>query len=106
MDVFDREDDRSDVVSTTVSTSACPDTAAPSAPAGIRQVATTESSVMLAWTPSSDNVGVVEYGLYDSGAARRLGERSDRDASRASLRQELSDRDRRGRRCGQPLRAR
>ena len=67
VDVFDREDDRSDVVSTTVSTSACPDTAAPSAPAGVRQVATTESSVMLAWTPSSDNVGVVEYGLYDSG---------------------------------------
>jgi chitodextrinase len=67
VDVFDREDDHSDVVSTTVSTAACPDTAAPSAPIGVRQVATTESSVMLAWTPSSDNVGVVEYGLYDSG---------------------------------------
>src|SRR5262249_9412084 len=52
IDVFDREDDRSDVVSTTVSTAACPDRSAPSAPAGVRQVATTESSVMLAWTPS------------------------------------------------------
>ena len=40
---------------------------------------------MLAWTPSSDNVGVVEYGLYDSGLRVALGERSDRDASRASL---------------------
>ena len=67
VDVFDRDDDHSEVTSTTVSTSACADTAAPSAPAGVRQVATTESSVVLAWTPSSDNVGVVEYGLYDSG---------------------------------------
>ena len=67
VDVFDRGDDHSEVTSTTVSTSACPDTTAPSAPTGMRQVATTESSVVLAWTPSSDNVGVVEYGLYDSG---------------------------------------
>src|SRR5262245_24417432 len=67
VDAFDRGDDHSAVTSTTVSTSACPDTSAPSAPAGVRQVATTESSVVLAWTPSSDNVGVVEYGLYDSG---------------------------------------
>ena len=67
VDVFDGDDDHSDVTSTTVSTSACPDTAAPSPPAGVRQVATTESSVVVAWTPSTDNVGVVEYGLYDSG---------------------------------------
>jgi chitodextrinase len=67
VDVFDREDDRSDVTSTTVSTAACPDRTAPSTPTGVRQVATTESSVVLAWTPSSDDVGVVEYGLYDSG---------------------------------------
>ena len=33
----------------------------------MRQVAATENSVVLAWTPSSDNVGVVEYGLYASG---------------------------------------
>ncbi len=33
----------------------------------MRQVAATESSVVLAWTPSTDNVGVVEYGLYASG---------------------------------------
>jgi chitodextrinase len=67
VDVFDRGDDHSEVTSTTVSTSACPDTAAPTAPSGLRQVATTEDSVMLAWTPSSDDIGVVEYGLYDSG---------------------------------------
>ena len=33
----------------------------------MRQTAATESSVVLAWTPSTDNVGVVEYGLYASG---------------------------------------
>ena len=106
VDVFDRDDDHSEVTSTTVSTSACPDTAAPSAPAGVRQVATTESSVVLAWTPSSDNVGVVEYGLYDSGL--RVATVSDASATRHEprLRQDLSARDRRGRRRGQPLRPR
>jgi chitodextrinase len=67
VDVFDRGENHSEVTSTTVSTSACPDTTAPSLPSGVRQVATTESSVVLAWSPSSDDVGVVEYGLYDSG---------------------------------------
>ena len=60
-------DRHSKPTTTTVSTAACPDTAAPSAPTGIRQTASTESSVVLAWTPSTDNVGVVEYGLYASG---------------------------------------
>jgi chitodextrinase len=67
VDAFDRGDDHSEVTSTTVSTSACADSAAPSVPSGVRQVATTETSVVLAWTPSTDNVGVVAYGLYDSG---------------------------------------
>src|SRR5262245_29084630 len=67
IDVFDREDDRSDVVSTTVSTAACPDRSAPSAPAGVRQVATTESAVMLAWAPCRDGGGVGECGLYGCG---------------------------------------
>ena len=35
---------------------------------------------MLAWTPSSDNVGVVEYGLYDSGLRVATGQRRERDA--------------------------
>jgi chitodextrinase len=83
VDVFDPQGDHSDVVSTTVSTAACPDTATPSAPTGVRQVATTESSVMLAWTPSSDNVGVVEYGLYDSGL--RIATVSDASATVTNL---------------------
>ena len=75
--------DHSPVTSTTVSTSACPDAAAPSAPSGMRQVAATENSVMLAWSPSSDNVGVVEYGLYASGL--RVATSSDASATLTSL---------------------
>jgi chitodextrinase len=67
VDAYDRSDNHSAVTSTTVSTAACPDTSPPSTPTGMRQVATTESSVMLAWSPSTDNVGVVEYALYASG---------------------------------------
>ncbi len=67
VDAFDRGDRHSPVTATTVSTSACPDAAPPSAPSGVHQVAATESSVMLAWSVSADNVGVVEYGLYASG---------------------------------------
>ena len=63
--------------------SACPDTTAPSAPSGMRQVAATENSVVLAWTPSSDNVGVVEYGLYASGV--RVSTVSDANATLTNL---------------------
>ena len=67
VDAFDRGDRHSPVTATTVSTSACPDAAPPSAPSGVHQVAATEKTVMLAWSVSADNVGVVEYGLYASG---------------------------------------
>ena len=83
VDAFDRGDDHSPVTSTTVSTSACPDATAPSAPSGMRQVAATENSVMLAWSPSSDNVGVVEYGLYASGL--RVASSSDASATLTNL---------------------
>ena len=83
VDAFDRGDHHSPVTSTTVSTSACPDAAAPSAPSAIRQMAATENSVMLAWSPSSDNVGVVEYGLYASGL--RVASSSDASATLTSL---------------------
>ena len=83
VDVVDRDHDRSPITQTTVSTSACPDAAAPSAPTGVRQVAATETSVVLAWTASSDNVGVVEYGLYASGV--RVSTVSDASATLTSL---------------------
>ncbi len=83
VDAFDRGDRHSPVTSTTVSTAACPDATAPSAPSGMRQVAATENSVMLAWSPSTDNVGVVEYGLYASGL--RVSTSSDANATLTNL---------------------
>jgi len=83
VDTFDRGDHHSKPTTTTVSTAACPDKTAPSAPTGIRQVAATETSAILSWTPSSDNVGVVEYGLYASGL--RVATSSDANATLTNL---------------------
>ncbi|WP_425444697.1 cellulase family glycosylhydrolase [Streptomyces phaeoluteigriseus] len=44
------------------------DTAAPSAPAGLRATGTTSSSVSLAWNASTDDVGVTGYVMYRDGA--------------------------------------
>ena len=104
VDAFDRGDRHSPITTITVSTSACPDTTAPAAPTGMRQVAATENSVVLSWTAASDNVGVVEYGLYASGV--RVSTVSEANATLTNLKcgTKLSDRDRRGRRGRQPLR--
>ena len=83
VDAFDRQDNHSPITQTTVSTSACPDSTPPSSPSDVRQVATTENSVMLAWSPSTDNVGVVEYGLYASGL--RVATVHDANAALANL---------------------
>src|SRR5215212_5847398 len=41
-----------------------PDTTPPSVPTGLRSTGVTSSSVSLAWTASSDNVGVTGYDVY------------------------------------------
>ncbi len=61
---FDRKANRSPAARATVSTAACLDTQAPTAPTGFHQSATSESAVMLEWKASSDDVGVVGYGVY------------------------------------------
>ena len=61
---FDASQNRSEKATTTVATAACFDTQPPTPPSGFKQVATSEDSVVLAWDASSDNVGVVEYGVY------------------------------------------
>jgi len=43
------------------------DTTAPTAPAGLRTTAVTSSSVALAWTASTDAVGVTGYNVYRGG---------------------------------------
>ena len=39
----------------------------PSQPTGLHVTAVTETSVTLAWNPSTDNVGVVSYSLWHEG---------------------------------------
>jgi chitodextrinase len=67
VDAFDAAGNRSRRMSTAVATAPCTDTQAPTAPTGFRQAATTRDSVVLAWDPSTDNVGVVAYGVYRGG---------------------------------------
>ncbi|MEU1420651.1 glycoside hydrolase family 6 protein [Kitasatospora sp. NPDC005751] len=45
------------------------DTTPPSTPAGLRSTATTAATVSLAWTASTDNVGVTGYDVYRDGTA-------------------------------------
>ena len=52
---------------TTVATAACRDEEPPSTPIGFRQEFTTASSAVVSWNPSSDNLGVVTYGVYAGG---------------------------------------
>ena len=61
---FDRAQNRSGKATLTVGTTACLDTQPPAAPHGFTQIATTANAVVLGWSPSSDNVGVVEYAVY------------------------------------------
>ena len=63
----DRAGNRSAPAQATVSTAACQDVTPPSAPSGFRQSATSQTAVILAWDPSSDDRGVVGYGLYRTG---------------------------------------
>ena len=55
---------RSEKVSIMSATTACSDRAPPSTPAGLVQAETSEMSVSLSWTASTDNVGVVSYEVF------------------------------------------
>ena len=67
VDAVDAAGNRSAKATTTASTSACPDTSAPSVPAGLAVGTRTTTSVALSWSASSDNVGVTGYGVYSNG---------------------------------------
>ena len=67
VDAFDAAGNRSSQATSTVTTAACLDLQPPSVPTGFKQVATTETTVLLSWAPSTDDVGVVGYGLYVGG---------------------------------------
>ncbi len=62
------DDGASDTVSQLVTVSAAPDTEAPTVPSVIQVNGATTSSIDLAWTASTDNVGVAGYELFRDGS--------------------------------------
>jgi chitodextrinase len=68
VDAFDLEGNASPRASVTAPTAACADTQAPSAPLNVAAASRTATSIALAWSASTDNVGVTGYGLYRAGA--------------------------------------
>ena len=67
VDAADAAGNRSSRSELATSTAPCPDTQAPMAPANLHATSVTQTSVALAWNSSTDNVGVVGYGIYWSG---------------------------------------
>ena len=72
VDAYDAAGNRSPQVSATMATSSCPapppgDTQAPSTPTGLGVSSAGQTSLALAWSASSDNVGVAGYGVYKNG---------------------------------------
>ena len=70
VEAFDSVGNRSARSSSSASTSACPDTSAPSAPSALTRSAATTTSITLSWTASSDNVGVTGYTAYRGTASQ------------------------------------
>ena len=68
VEAFDAPGNASNRAAVIGSTLACPDTQAPSAPAGVLASSRTANSIALTWSPSTDNVGVTGYGLYRGGS--------------------------------------
>ena len=64
VDAADAAGNRSAKTSASVATASCGDTAPPSTPTGLQLMVANETSVTVAWSPSSDNVGVTGYGVY------------------------------------------
>jgi len=65
VDAFDTAGNHSAQTTLTGTSGACPDTTPPSSPSGLAQTGNSQSSVTFSWNPSTDNVGVVGYAVYD-----------------------------------------
>jgi len=68
VDAYDAAGNRSTKASLTGSTSACPDTTAPTAPGTPMITGSTTTTLALMWSTSLDNVGVAGYDLYLNGS--------------------------------------
>jgi chitodextrinase len=67
VDAYDAAGNHSAKTTVTASTAACPsDSTAPTSPAGL-SATPAQTSVTLGWTPSTDNVGVTGYTVYNGG---------------------------------------
>jgi chitodextrinase len=64
VDAYDAAGNRSSASSLTASTTACPDTQAPSTPGGLSASGATQTAITLSWNASGDNVGVTGYDRY------------------------------------------
>jgi chitodextrinase len=67
VDAVDAAGNRSALATLSATTSPCGDATAPSVPTGLVATAETPTSISVAWTPSTDNVGVIGYRLYRNG---------------------------------------
>jgi chitodextrinase len=69
VDAYDAAGNHSAQASVASSTATCPaDTTPPSTPTGLRQTGSTQTSVSLAWTASTDNVGIKQYNVFRGSA--------------------------------------
>jgi chitodextrinase len=67
VDAYDAAGNHSGKATSAFTTTACPDTQPPTAPTGLAATSTTQTSVSVRWTASTDNVGVTGYTLYRNG---------------------------------------
>jgi len=67
VDAYDAAGNRSNLTTVMVSTTACPDTQAPSTPSGLAASNVTQSGLTLTWNPSADNVAVTSYDVFRNG---------------------------------------
>jgi hypothetical protein len=61
IEAYDSSGNSSERATVLAATSPCYDAQPPSPPSGITQIASTDSSATISWSPSGDNVGVVGY---------------------------------------------
>jgi chitodextrinase len=67
VDAFDGAGNHSSRSSITASTGSCTDTTPPTAPTGLGATGATATSISVAWTAATDNVGVTGYTVYVNG---------------------------------------
>jgi chitodextrinase len=68
VDAYDAAGNRSAPTGFTLATSQCTDTTAPSQPATLAVTIGAQASLSLAWSVSTDNVGVAGYDVYQNGS--------------------------------------